>query len=41
MPTDWPERDVAELGIGGAALARRYGVSEQAMRIQLLDPKPV
>lgn len=41
MPTDWLKRDVAELGPDGVALARRYGVSEQAMWIQLLDLKLV
>lgn len=39
MPTDWLKHDVAELGADGAALAKRYGVSEQAMWIQLLDLK--
>jgi Zn-dependent peptidase ImmA (M78 family) len=39
MPTDWLKRDVAELGADGAVLAKRYGVSEQAMWIQLLDLK--
>lgn len=39
MPTDWLKRDVAEIGADGVALARRYGVSEQAMWIQLLDLK--
>jgi Zn-dependent peptidase ImmA (M78 family) len=37
MPTAWLKRDVAELGVDGAMLAKRYGVSEQAMWIQLLD----
>lgn len=39
MPSDWLKRDVAELGADGVALAKRYGVSEQAMWIQLLDLK--
>lgn len=37
MPTDWLKQDVANLGADGTMLARRYGVSEQAMWIQLLD----
>ncbi len=40
MPSTWLKKDVAEMGfsqIDAVALARRYGVSEQAMWIQLLD----
>jgi len=40
MPTDWIKADVADMGIAqldAVRLARRYGVSEQAMWIQLLD----
>lgn len=41
LPSDWLKRDVAEFGADGTVLAKRYGVSEQAMWIQLLNLKLV
>ena len=37
MPPTMLKRDVSEIGLDSAALAKRYEVSEQAMWIQLID----
>lgn len=39
MPLPWLKQDVAQFGLDVPTLARRYGVSEQAMWIQLIDHK--